>query len=417
MGGLITSTILTLIIVPVVYSLLDDFAQWVHRRMAGSQFEAHEAAKSAAAMLLVMTLSGLVAIPAAAQETVSAKTVTLEQALRTAADHNRDIKKAEEYGKWVRGKYVEARAGAFPRFTLTAGGLRQYDASQQDYLKDLPAEFKQFFSFQQDIRTWDLGMEQALFTWGKVGAAIRGAKFGLATAEDQLRLWRQAVRRDVTAAFYNVLLAKELDGIAQRNVQQKQRHLDEATRRYEAGVATDYDVLAARVALDNARPEAIAAATNVRTAREQLGFLLAEVELEVDAQGSLVPEPLAAPAYPELVARAVERRPEIVELGHRREVARGLAKIAGASDKPRLDLRGGYGGRWIDNGFAKSNGGIWNLGVYLRFSVFDGLETRGKVAQARGGSRPQTCSSNSSSSPWRCRYARPSTPWRSPRRP
>ena len=382
-GGLITSTILTLVIVPVFYTLLDDFAQWVHRHMAKSQFEAHEAAKAAAAALLVMVLSGLVAVPALAQQAAPTRTVTLEQALQIAADKNRDIKKAEEYGNWVRGKYVEARAGAFPHVTLTAGGLRQYDASQQDYLKGLPSEFKQFFSFQQDVRTWDIGMEQALFTWGKVGAAIRGAKVGLATAEDQLRLWRQAVRRDVTAAFYNVLLAKELEGIAGRNVEQKQRHLDEATRRNEAGVATDYDVLAARVALDNARPEAILAANNVRTAREQLGFLLAEEGLEVDAQGSLVPEPMAAPVYSELLATAVANRPEVETAGHQREVYRELVKISASSDKPRLDLRGGYGGRWIDNGFAKSSGRVWNLGVYLRFPVFDGLETRGKVAQAQ----------------------------------
>ena len=34
-GGLVTSTILTLVVVPVVYSLLDDFAGWVHRKWAG----------------------------------------------------------------------------------------------------------------------------------------------------------------------------------------------------------------------------------------------------------------------------------------------------------------------------------------------------------------------------------------------
>ena len=31
-GGLITSTLLTLIVVPVVYSILDDIAAWLFRR-------------------------------------------------------------------------------------------------------------------------------------------------------------------------------------------------------------------------------------------------------------------------------------------------------------------------------------------------------------------------------------------------
>jgi HAE1 family hydrophobic/amphiphilic exporter-1 len=35
-GGLITSTALTLLVVPVVYTILDDFAGWVHRRWTGA---------------------------------------------------------------------------------------------------------------------------------------------------------------------------------------------------------------------------------------------------------------------------------------------------------------------------------------------------------------------------------------------
>jgi HAE1 family hydrophobic/amphiphilic exporter-1 len=35
-GGLITSTLLTLLVVPVVYTLFDDFETWILRRWAGS---------------------------------------------------------------------------------------------------------------------------------------------------------------------------------------------------------------------------------------------------------------------------------------------------------------------------------------------------------------------------------------------
>ena len=52
-------------------------------------------------------------------------------------------------------------------------------------------------------------VSQVVFAWGKVGAAIRGAKEGIASADDQLEIYRQAAVRDVTtAAFYDVLLAK-----------------------------------------------------------------------------------------------------------------------------------------------------------------------------------------------------------------
>src|SRR5664279_536878 len=63
-GGLITSTLLTLIVVPVVYSLLDDVAEWLHRRMAGAKAEVQAAA---AAVLAVTIFGALVASPALAQ--------------------------------------------------------------------------------------------------------------------------------------------------------------------------------------------------------------------------------------------------------------------------------------------------------------------------------------------------------------
>jgi hydrophobic/amphiphilic exporter-1 (mainly G- bacteria), HAE1 family len=34
-GGVITSSLLTLVVVPVIYCYLDDLAQWARRRFAG----------------------------------------------------------------------------------------------------------------------------------------------------------------------------------------------------------------------------------------------------------------------------------------------------------------------------------------------------------------------------------------------
>jgi HAE1 family hydrophobic/amphiphilic exporter-1 len=36
-GGLITSTVLTLLVVPVVYTVLDDAGGWIHRRWEGKK--------------------------------------------------------------------------------------------------------------------------------------------------------------------------------------------------------------------------------------------------------------------------------------------------------------------------------------------------------------------------------------------
>jgi HAE1 family hydrophobic/amphiphilic exporter-1 len=48
-GGLITSTVLTLLVVPVVYTYLDDFGTWLAGKFAGGR-RRHEPAPSAAAV-------------------------------------------------------------------------------------------------------------------------------------------------------------------------------------------------------------------------------------------------------------------------------------------------------------------------------------------------------------------------------
>ncbi|MEW6337450.1 MAG: efflux RND transporter permease subunit, partial [Acidobacteriota bacterium] len=400
-GGLITSTLLTLIVVPVVYTLLDDFGAWLHRRMVGAQFEAHEAAKGAAAAL-ALAVAASVAVPATAQSpdpeprnpvpATSTSTpvtpdpgprvLTLDQALEIAAAKNLDVRKAEEYRRWLEARYVEERAAAFPRLGLSASVLRNHDESQKDFFEDVPEEFQALIAFEQDVTSAQLTLNQALFTWGQVGAAIRGAKWALATGDDQLRRFRQAVRRDVTSAFYDVLLAREIEAIAAQTLEQRQRNLDEAHKRLLLGTATDYDVLSAEVALANARPAAISARNSVRTARERLRFLLAE-DGEVDASGTLDVAVGAAPAYADVLDEALAGRPELAEIGNLRRVGLELVKIYGAGDRPRLDLSASYGRTRLDILDQTSTGRTWSAGVFMSFPFFDGLKTRAKVAQAK----------------------------------
>jgi HAE1 family hydrophobic/amphiphilic exporter-1 len=221
-----------------------------------------------------------------------------------------------------------------------------------------------------------------LFTWGQVGAAIRAAKLGFGVADQQLRRFRQAVAKDVTTAYCDVLVAREFLRVAEEDLAQKQRHLDESTNRQKAGTATDYDVLAAQVAVENARPTVIRWQNTVRVARLQLGFLLAETG-EVDVAGSLVAPIEPAPAYEGMLATALANRPELLEIRDTRGVYNELVTIARAGNKPRVDFSAGYGLGWIGLKTVSSNGHLWNAGVFGTVPLFDGWRTKGQVVKAQ----------------------------------
>lgn len=313
------------------------------------------------------------------------RVLTLEQAISIAMEKNRDIEKAREYAQYVQGKYVEERAAALPQLSLNGTVQASKDGSSE--IGGYPAQ--RLFG-----RAVDLTISQPLYTWGKLNAAIRAAEVGMKTADEQLRLYRQAAYRDVVAAYLDIQLAGELHRLAQENRSQKQRHLDEATRKFSAGVATDYDVLAAEVAAENTLPEVIRSENGVRMARERLRYLLAMGAEEVDVVGTLETPPLdlLLPAgYDEAMQIAGKRRPELADLRLRIGIYDELVTIAAAENKPRLDLKGGAGWHWAslnDPGPAlDASGAAWNVGLYVTFPFFDGLRTNGKVAQARSDLR------------------------------
>jgi HAE1 family hydrophobic/amphiphilic exporter-1 len=301
--------------------------------------------------------------------------LTLQQALDIAAGKNRDIQKAREYFRWVQGKYVEERAAAFPQLTLTGSAVHSKDETGQ-----LPD--------RQEMYSGEIGVTQTLFAWGKVGAAIRAAEEGLRTAEEQLRLYRQAAFREVSITFYDILLSKELHAIARQNLEQKERHLEEARRKYSAGVATDYEILAAEVAAENARPEVIRTKNRIRDSLNRLRFLLALKDDRLDVAGSLeAGDVTAMQNYEAVYKTALEQRPEVRDLRYRINLADELITIANADDKPRLEFRGGYGWQAIDSKDMYINGKAWSAGMFLSFPFFDGMRTRGKVSQAESDLR------------------------------
>jgi outer membrane protein TolC len=318
------------------------------------------------------------AIPGGTNSGDGALVLTLDEALRIAAARNRDIAKAREGRREVEGRYAEERAAALPQAGIDAGIARSKDESQ--------GVFAPGFGAAIETTSLQASVSQPLFTWGKIGAGIRAAKEAFGTAEAQLAFARQDAARDVRIAFSDVLLARELRDIAADSLRQRGRHLDEARRKLEAGTATDYDVLAAEVALENARPEVIRTENLIRTARQRLRFLLA-LDRDVDVRGSLEISPGPYPEYDEALAAAFASRPELAEVASRIGVASELVKVAAAGNKPRLDIQGSYGYRALSVNSLEGEGPAWTAGIFASWPFFDGSRTRGQVAQRRSDVR------------------------------
>ena len=321
-GGLVTSTFLTLLVVPVVYTLLDDFAAWMRRRWDGKK------AVAGAVVGLLVLLHGIPFLgppAAAAADSAALEILTLDEALRTAVESNRDVAKATELRTSLEGKYVEERAAALPQFLATAEALRAWDESQS-HLRSTPR--------QQPVHRPGGRIAAPLLLRGRFRRDPCGRQRpgdGGRPAPDRSAHRSAGGPRGV---FHDILLFRELNRIAVEDRAQKARHLDEARKKYAVGTATDYDVLAAEVALQNAGPEVVRTGNLVQISRERLRFLLGR-----DEQGSRRERrPLGHGRRPsglrEELATAVDHRPELSDLRNRQGVAQELLVIARTGNRP-----------------------------------------------------------------------------------
>lgn len=326
-------------------------------------------------IIFLLLAVGLGTTASVAADGEGVKVVTLEQALKIALEQNRDIQKAREYRNQVEGRYLEERAAALPQFQIKAGLSRDRDESQ--------VAFGRLFPVERETRMAGIGFSQLLYSFGQVEAAIRAAKIGIATADDQLRLYQQAALKDASAAFHDCLLADELAAIAQQNLGQKRRFLDEVRKKQALGVATDYDVLAGNVNVENAGPPVIRAENQRVISRERLRFLLGLEVKALEVQGTLEAPIAPYPNFEAALKTALDHRPELVNLKRRRGIAEELVTITKAGVYPKIDLRAGYGWQGLDISTAQADGPTWTAGLYFTFPFFDGLRTRGKVIQAK----------------------------------
>jgi HAE1 family hydrophobic/amphiphilic exporter-1 len=143
--------------------------------------------------LWLIIILGALPFSAAYGEEKGIEVLTLEDALRIAAEMNRDILKALEYRNLVEAIYVTERAATLPQIILSTYINFGRDESQRAFGSNSP--------IARNTRSAEVGLSQALFTWGQVGAAIRAAREGVGYADAQLRRFRQTVTRDVSGAF------------------------------------------------------------------------------------------------------------------------------------------------------------------------------------------------------------------------
>ena len=228
-----------------------------------------------------------------------------------------------------------------------------------------------------------VALSQVLFDFGQNLALIHRAQaLELAAAADA-DTTRDAVVFDVSQAYFGLLAAYRLRGVADETVRQNQQHLDLAQGRFDVGFAPRFDVTQAQVQLANAELSQVTARNNVILGRETLRNVIGlSGPLDFDIV-DVLDAPRVTLSEEEAVERAYANRPELRSIRSEQEAAKLQVDAIRKDYLPKV----AGGANYIFSGQRYPLQDTWNVGAAVNLSVFNGGLTTAQVGEARANEK------------------------------
>jgi outer membrane protein len=312
--------------------------------------------------------------------------LSLPDAINIALRRSPVILRAQRDVQATEGVAIQTRAIALPKLGVTG----DFSAVEPRDVDRPPVNIPGF-TFGTD-KSWHAQTKivQSLYEGGRMVSAFRIARL---SREQSLLNYQTAAANtiaDVEAAYDDVLLAEQQIKVQEASLQLLEQELADTRRRFEAGTLPQFNVLRAEVEVANARPRVIRARNAYRISKNNMANLLGWnvpretlEDIPLKLSGRLELEPYE-PELSQAIRTALARRTELKALRKAEALREAELRNARAGYKPALQAFAGYDAHSsiFSPDLTREQHG-WISGVQLNWNVFDGLQTKGKVAEAR----------------------------------
>ena len=344
------------------YGCLTDTERASHKKML-------EKILAQSRKLAVVALLGA-ALSSFAQEPV--KSYTLEESVHIGLKRSLAVANAARRRGIADAKKKRAFSEALPNLT----GLADYSLYDADNLTDSGST--------------RLGAEASwqIFSGGRTASAIRASKTYQQLTADQERRVQATQVRDIALAYHEVQLAQAQVEVREQSVRQLKDFESNARKKYDAGTATEFAWLSAKVALSNEEPKLIAARNQLSLSKAAFRNLTF-----IDDADFTLSDPLEfVPVKVDLdraLALGLQKRPELLEKAASVSLRKEDISQQKSGYYPRIDLVAAYNMYDPDPyGFIPGSGSDgwtphWNAGIRASWKLFDGGLRRANVSESK----------------------------------
>jgi len=310
-------------------------------------------------------------LPAAAP--AAERTLTLDEAVRTARAKHPSVRQARALTDAARARADQARSLLFPQLSANAGFQKSGSRDQQTTL-------------QQSSTFWSGSLDASLLIWD-FGRTTGGWDAAKASAEAQAKTGEVTERQvllTVRTAYFNARAQKALVQVAKETLANQEKHLGQVQSFIQVGTQPEIALAQSKTDVANARLAMIRAENNYAVGRAQLNLAMGvEGSTDYDVADETIPTVDGEEGTTDaLVTEAIRGRPELASL--RAQVASQEATITSA--------RGNYFPSFSASASVSESGSTldslgwgWNVGVNMTWPLFSGFGTKAQVGAAEYG--------------------------------
>ncbi|MDD2237476.1 MAG: TolC family protein, partial [Kiritimatiellae bacterium] len=303
----------------------------------------------------------------------AAPAYTLTDCIRMGLDRSLSLQNKMRDQAIAESKIKEVRSQLLPGILASAGYNRLDEAP---ILEDTQGSHDQYSA--------SAGLSQLLYSGGSVSAALKAAREYRRYALYDTEQRNNAIIRDITTSFYDLLYTADALRVAQESLDQWKRFEEQTQVKFQNGTSSEFDLLSAQVKVANEKPQVIAAQNQHDLARERFKNLIYEDDTDFTVQGELRYDPVHVEL--ELLYRlALENRPELQSMQSLIGMQMQDIRATQGEYFPRLYATASYQGSNppsdapVDDEWKWH----WNAGLALSWDILDGGLRSSQVAQKK----------------------------------
>jgi outer membrane protein TolC len=397
-GGLLSSLLLTLVLVPVMYTKIEQFKEFFIRlknRLFTAREETGKEISETKLALKSKNLGGvvsvvLISILLVGNVNAQSMKLSMNDAVEIALKNNREIKIAG-LTKTQSGKKVnEAYGNLLPE--IFAEGT--YTRNTKLPVFFLPAEF--FGSTSGGSIPMEIGEKNVYEGYLKIQmpvfnnaiySGIRAAKAGDRLNDENTRNTQSQIITDVKKTYLTILVLKHQLSLVEQSITRADQRVKDVKLLYTQGLASEVDTLTVFIGRKNISPVKLKLVNTLDNAKNNLKLLMGiaqETNIELTDQLNYQNEKHSRDLS-KLYADAVELRPEVKMLEIGINAAEEVKNIEWSAHLPTLNLFGALKIEAQEKSFEFNNY-VWPtssyVGLQLNVPIFSGLKTSSKIEQA-----------------------------------